>query len=122
MGGTLYRETPEFDVVHDELRYRTYADIVGEPDLSKAKQPCSKTNYQFHVWKAYTCTAYGPTTTQIPVLYNREEPPKDCVYHTCSLCFSPTYWCELCNNAKEKRATWDEKCRASRVPYQKGAK
>jgi HAD superfamily hydrolase (TIGR01549 family) len=38
MGGTLYRETPEFDVVHDELRYRTYADIVGEPDLNKAKQ------------------------------------------------------------------------------------
>jgi len=32
MGGTLYRETPEFHVVHDELRYKTYAGIVDQPN------------------------------------------------------------------------------------------
>ncbi len=36
VGGTLYRETPEFDAVHDVLRYKTYAEIVGEHDLAKA--------------------------------------------------------------------------------------
>lgn len=36
MGGTLYHETPAFDAVHDELRYKTFADITGTP-LAKAE-------------------------------------------------------------------------------------
>jgi putative hydrolase of the HAD superfamily len=38
MGGTLFRETPEFDEAHDTLRYKAYAEIVNEPDIEKAKQ------------------------------------------------------------------------------------
>ena len=31
MGGTLYRETPAFNEIHDKLRYETYAAITGAP-------------------------------------------------------------------------------------------
>lgn len=37
MAGTLYRETPAFDAVHDKLRYETYAAITGTP-IDKAKE------------------------------------------------------------------------------------
>lgn len=38
VGGTLYPESPEFDSVHDALRYKTYAEIVGEHDPLRAKE------------------------------------------------------------------------------------
>jgi HAD superfamily hydrolase (TIGR01549 family) len=37
-GGTLYRETPGFNAAHDQLRYSTYATLVGEQDMSKAER------------------------------------------------------------------------------------
>lgn len=38
MAGTLYKETPEFQTAHDQLRYATYAKLVGQNDLTKAKE------------------------------------------------------------------------------------
>lgn len=35
--GTLFKETPEFNELHDKLRYQTYANLQGLDDLSKAK-------------------------------------------------------------------------------------
>jgi len=37
MGGTLYKETPEFKAVHDKHLYATYARLVGEQHIAKAK-------------------------------------------------------------------------------------
>jgi FMN phosphatase YigB (HAD superfamily) len=38
VAGTLYPETPEFNAVHDQLRYDTYAALVGQTDPLKSKQ------------------------------------------------------------------------------------
>jgi len=38
MGGTLYKETPDFKNVHDKHLYATYAKLVGEQDISKVKE------------------------------------------------------------------------------------
>lgn len=35
--GTLFKETPEFNELHDKLRYQTYANLLGLNDLNKAK-------------------------------------------------------------------------------------
>jgi putative hydrolase of the HAD superfamily len=40
--GTLYKETPEFHKVHDELRYLTYARITGVSDMEEAKREYKK--------------------------------------------------------------------------------
>jgi len=37
-GGTLYRETPKFHAVHDQHRYKTYAELTGKTDHEVAKQ------------------------------------------------------------------------------------
>lgn len=37
-GGTLFRETPEFSVVHDKHRVVVYAKLVNEQNLDKAKK------------------------------------------------------------------------------------
>ena len=42
MAGTLYKETPEFQVAHDQLRYTTYAKLVGQSDSAKAKEEYEK--------------------------------------------------------------------------------
>lgn len=36
--GTLYKETPEFNELHDQLRYKTYAGLKGIKDLEVAKE------------------------------------------------------------------------------------
>lgn len=38
LAGTLYKETPEFNEVHDKFRYQTYADLKGIKDLEVAKR------------------------------------------------------------------------------------
>jgi len=38
MAGTLYRETGEFQVQHDKLRYETYAAVISEKDLEVARE------------------------------------------------------------------------------------
>ena len=42
MAGTLYRETRAFNAEHDELRYTTYAKLVGEANEQKAKEAYDK--------------------------------------------------------------------------------
>jgi HAD superfamily hydrolase (TIGR01549 family) len=37
VANTLYPETPEFNLVHDQLRYDTYAALVGQEDANRAK-------------------------------------------------------------------------------------
>jgi FMN phosphatase YigB (HAD superfamily) len=36
--GTLFKETPEYKMLHDELRYKTYANVTGIDDLEAAKR------------------------------------------------------------------------------------
>lgn len=47
MAGTLYKETPEFQSAHDELRYTTYAKLVGQDDLAKAEEEYEKLYAQY---------------------------------------------------------------------------
>ena len=37
VAGTLYRETPEFNIAHDQHRYQTYATLMGISDIEQAK-------------------------------------------------------------------------------------
>src|SRR4051812_11225406 len=45
--GTLYRETPVFNAAHDELRYGTYAKVVGEHNMQKAEKEYKALYKQF---------------------------------------------------------------------------
>ncbi len=38
LAGTLYKETPEFQAIHDQFRYQTYAKLTNNTDIEKAKQ------------------------------------------------------------------------------------
>jgi len=37
VAGTLYRETPDFNVAHDQHRYKTFAELKGISDIAQAK-------------------------------------------------------------------------------------
>lgn len=38
LAGMLYKETPEFQAIHDQYRYQTYARLTGLKDIEQAKQ------------------------------------------------------------------------------------
>lgn len=58
VAGTLYRETPEFDVAHDELRYRTYAALVHQ-DNSKVAKKAYDELYAHHGSNSAVFTSLG---------------------------------------------------------------
>lgn len=48
VAGTLYKETPEFQVAHDQLRYTTYAKLVGQQDMDKAREEYEALYAKYH--------------------------------------------------------------------------
>ncbi len=44
VAGTLYRETPDFNVAHDQHRYKTYAALRGISDIEQAKAEFEELN------------------------------------------------------------------------------
>jgi HAD superfamily hydrolase (TIGR01549 family) len=56
--GTLYRETPEFNAVHDHIRYETFAGVKGIADIEVAKREFLKL-YRQHGTNSATFRALG---------------------------------------------------------------
>ncbi len=58
VAGTLYRETPEFNVAHDQHRYLTYATLMGISDIDQAKAEFEEL-YKIHGSNSAVFTSLG---------------------------------------------------------------
>jgi hypothetical protein len=59
VAGTLYRETPDFNIAHDQHRYcQTYATLMGISDIKLAKAEFEQL-YKIHGSNSAVFTSLG---------------------------------------------------------------